>query len=50
VHVLTFLLFISTVFGTVATAAGPGFDDSVPEQDEPPHAPERPVDWRAGQR
>jgi uncharacterized membrane protein len=27
VHVLTLLLFISTVFGTVATATGPGFDE-----------------------
>jgi uncharacterized membrane protein len=27
VHVLTLLLFISTVFGTVATATGPDFDE-----------------------
>jgi uncharacterized membrane protein len=27
VHVLTLLLFISTVFGTVATATGPDFEE-----------------------
>lgn len=50
VHGLTLLLFISTVFGTVATATGPGFDEDSEEADDRTDAPERPVDRRAGQR
>ena len=34
VHVLTLLLFISTVFGTVATAPAPRFEE--PDLEEPP--------------
>ena len=48
VHVLTLLLFISTVFGTVATAPEPSFDQTVSEPPAPT-ASKPPAARRAGQ-
>jgi uncharacterized membrane protein len=42
VHGLTLLLFISTVFGTVATAPGPGFDEGTDGAEDRTDTPEQP--------
>jgi uncharacterized membrane protein len=49
VHVLSLLLFITTVFGTVATATGPDFEEIAGEPPAPADG-ERPVGRRAGRR
>ena len=47
VHILTLLLFVTTVFGTVATAPETGFDEAGPEMPEPAVWPRPPVPRRA---